>query len=67
MSGEQITSKELNETLVDKKPQIKNKRVNINDLLGRIREENTKQKKENYMYVGIVVGVLAVTGVIASL
>ncbi len=67
MSGEQITSKELNETSVDKKPQIKNKSVNINDLLGRIREENTKQKKENYMYVGIVVGVLAATGIIASL
>ena len=67
MSGEQITSKELNETSVNKKPKIKNKSVNINDLLGRIREENTKQKKENYMYVGIVVGVLAATGIIASL
>ena len=38
MSGQQITSKELNETLVNKKPEIKNKKVNINDLLGRIRE-----------------------------
>ena len=42
-------------------------KVNINDLLSRVREENNKQKKENYMFVGLAVGVAAITGIIASL
>tara|TARA_B100000700_G_C14459991_1_gene585673 strand:- start:308 stop:505 length:198 start_codon:yes stop_codon:yes gene_type:complete len=65
MSGEQITAKELN-----KNPNLNNSntsRVNINHLLEKVRSERSKEKKENYLFLGLVVGVLAVTGIIASL
>ncbi len=42
-------------------------RVDINDLLHRVREEKNKQKKENYLFLGLVCSAVAVTGVIASL
>ena len=32
-----------------------------------VREEKSKERKENYMFLGLVVGLLAVTGIIASL
>ena len=67
MSGEQIINSEANKSLNDNKMKSKQPRVNINHLLSKIREEKNKQKKENYMFVGIVVGALAVSGIIASL
>ena len=68
MSGEQITAKELNRphNFRSEENQIK-KRVDINDLLYKVRSEKVREKKENYIFLGLVVGVLAVTGVIASL
>jgi len=42
-------------------------RVNINVLLTKVREEKNKEKKENLIFVGLVCGVVAVTGIIASL
>ena len=44
-----------------------NSRVNINDLISRVRDDEKKQKKENLVFFGLVVSVLAVTGIIASL
>ena len=68
MSGEQITAKELNSTAnIDSSAKSKKTKVNINDLLYKIREEKNKEKKENYVFLSLVIGVLAVTGVIASL
>tara|TARA_Y100000590_G_scaffold456837_1_gene608233 strand:+ start:1648 stop:1851 length:204 start_codon:yes stop_codon:yes gene_type:complete len=67
MSGEQIINREANKSLNDNTMKSKQPRVNINHLLSKIREEKNKQKKENYMFVGIVVGALAVSGIIASL
>ena len=67
MSGEQIINREANKSLNDNTKKSKQPRVNINHLLSKIREEKNKQKKENYMFVGIVVGALAVSGIIASL
>ena len=67
MSGEQIINRETNKSLNDNKMKSNQPRVNINHLLSKIREEKNKQKKENYMFVGIVVGALAVSGIIASL
>ena len=67
MSGEQLTSKDLNEPRVELNNNQKKPRVNINDLLDRVREEKNKEKKENYIFLFLIVGVLAVTGVIASL
>mgnify|MGYP001292664957 FL=1 len=68
MSGEQITHKELNKTpSMSSYSNSNGKRVNINNLLRNIRDEKSKEKKENYVFLGLVVSVLAVTGIIASL
>ncbi len=68
MSGEQITAKELNNTInISTSEKSKKTKVNINDLLYKIREEKNKEKKENYVFLSLVIGVLVVTGVIASL
>ena len=51
----------------DSKTKSPNHRVDINDLLSRAREDEKKQKKENLVFFGVLVSVLAITGVIASL
>ena len=62
MSGEQLTAKDLN-----KKPTgSSSKRVDINNLLSKVREEKNKEKKENLIFLGLICGVVAVTGIIAS-
>ena len=68
MSGEQITHKELNKTPnMSSYSDSNSKRVNINNLLRNIRDEKSKEKKGNYIFLGLVISVLAVTGIIASL
>ena len=68
MSGEQLTAKESNiKSDVNSFNRSKSSKVDINDLLYRVREEKSKERKENYMFLGLVVGVLVVTGIIASL
>ena len=62
MSGELLTAKHLNKTPIARS----SKRVNINDLLSKIREGKNKEKKENYIFLGLICGVVAVTGIIAS-
>ena len=42
-------------------------RVDINDLLSRVRDDEKKQKKENLVFFGVVASVIAITGIIASL
>ena len=68
MSGEHLSAKDLNKISSEAtfSKSIKSK-ININDLLHKVREEKTKDRKENYMFLGLVVGLLAVTGIIASL
>ena len=68
MSGEQITAKELNNTTsINSSEKSKKTKVNINDLLYKIRVEKNKEKKENYIFLGLICGMVAVTGIIASL
>ena len=68
MSGEQLTAKESNSNSdVNSFNKSKSSKVDINDLLYRVREEKSKERKENYMFLGLVVGLLTVTGIIASL
>ena len=43
------------------------RRVDINDLLSRARDDEKKQKKENLVFFGLVASVIVVTGIIASL
>ena len=68
MSGEQIASEDINRNSKTRSyTKSKKLKVNINDLLDKVREEKSKERKENYMFLGLVVGLLAVTGIIASL
>ena len=68
MSGEQLSAKDLNK-ISNQATSSKTKKlkININDLLDKVREEKNKARKENYMFLGLVICVLAVTGIIASL
>ena len=67
MSGEQLSAKDLNKisnlNTISKSKKLK---ININDLLGKVRAEKNKERRENYMFLGLVISVLAVTGIIAS-
>ena len=63
MSGEQLTAKDLNKTSIDRS----SKKIDINDLLAKVRQEKNKEKKENYIFLSLICGVVAVTGIIASL
>ena len=72
MRGDQLASDRdikkpnLNYYKVSKK-RSPNTRVDINDLLSRVRENEKKQKKENLVFFGIVASVIVITGIIASL
>ena len=67
MSGEQITAKATNSTVKTQSTGFKTSRVNINNLLSKVRKENNKERKENYIFLGLICAVVAVTGIIASL
>jgi hypothetical protein len=68
MSGEHLSAKDLNKISSQATfSKSKKSKININDLLNKVREEKTKERKENYMFLGLVISVLAVTGIIASL
>ncbi len=62
MSGEQLTTKDLNKIPINRT----SRKVDINDLLSKVRHEKNKEKKENLIFVGLICGVVAVTGIIAS-
>ena len=42
-------------------------KVNIKNLMSRVREEEKKQKKENLIFFGFISFVVVATGLIASL
>ena len=44
-----------------------NRRVDINDLLSRVRDDEKKQKKENLVFFGLVASVIVITGGVASI
>jgi hypothetical protein len=69
MSGEQLTVKEPIKTADIQLLKNSNiaSRVNINDLLSRLKQEKKKVKKENYIFLGIICTVITVTGIIASI
>jgi len=62
MSGE-ISSLDHQEE-VKKNPNIK---VDINDLLSRVRDEKKKERKENLLFLSLIGSVIVITGIIASL
>ena len=42
-------------------------RVDINDLLSRVRDDEKKQKKENLVFFSLIASVIVITAIIASL
>ena len=42
-------------------------RVNINNLMSKVRADYKKKKKENLVFVGLIGSVVIITGIIASL
>ena len=69
MSGEQLTAKKsinISEVQLSKNSNTAS-RVNIHELLSKVRQEQVKEKKENYIFLGLICAVITVTGVIASL
>ena len=42
-------------------------RVNINNLMSKIRADYKKKKKENLVFVGLIGSIVVITGIIASL
>ena len=67
MSGEQITAKVINSNVKTQSIKSKTSKVNINNLLSKVREERSKERKENYLFLGLICTVVVVTGIIASL
>ena len=43
------------------------RRVYINNLLSKVRDDEKKQKKENLVFFSLVASVIVITGIIASL
>ena len=62
MSGEKSSYDQQVE--LKKTPNIK---VDINDLLSRVRDEKKKERKENLLFLGLIGSVIVITGIIASL
>ena len=62
MSGE-ISSLDQ-QVEVKKTPNIK---VDINDLLSRVRDEKKRERKENLLFLSLIGSVIVITGIIASL
>ena len=44
-----------------------NIKVDINDLLSRVRDEKKKERKEKLLFLGLIGSVIVITGIIASL
>ena len=61
MSGDQVNYNKINNSTSP------NRRVDINDLLSRVRDDEKRQKKENLVFFGLVASVVVITGIIASL
>jgi len=61
MSGDQVNYSKINNV------NTRANRVDINDLMSRVREDEKKQKKENLVFFSLIATVIVITGIIASL
>ena len=61
MSGDQVNYSKSNNI------NTRSNRVDINDLMSRVRDDEKKQKKENLFFFGLVASVIVITGIVASL
>ena len=61
MSGDQLNYSKVNQI------STRTNRVDINDLMSRVRDDEKKQKKENIVFFSLIATVIVITGIIASL
>ena len=61
MSGDQLNYGKVNQV------NTRTNRVDINDLMSRVRDDEKKQKKENIVFFSLIASVIVITGIIASL
>ena len=61
MSGDQLNYSKANNI------NTRTNRVDINDLMSRVRDDEKKQKKENLVFFSLIASVIVITGIIASL
>ena len=61
MSGDQLNYSKVNQI------NTRTNRVDINDLMSRVRDDEKKQKKENIVFFSLIATVIVITGIIASL
>ena len=61
MSGDQVNYNKISNS------NSSGRRVDINDLLSRARNDEKKQRKENLVFFSLVASVIVITGIIASL
>ena len=76
MSTEQLSKKNTNQLIVDTEdisleldnitPKKNKKKVDINLLMDKVREEKKREKKENLIFISLIASVVLVTGAIAS-
>ena len=60
MSGDRINYSKANNI------NARSSRVDINDLMSRVRDDEKKQKKENLVFFSLIASVIIITGIIAS-
>ena len=61
MSGDQVNYSKVSNI------NTRANRVDINDLMSRVRDDEKKQKKENIVFFSLIATVVVITGIIASL
>ncbi len=74
MSTENLSNKSTSAFIIDSEDldlesrisKKKDKKVDINLLMDRVREEKKKEKKENLIFVSLIASVVLITGAIAS-
>ena len=74
MSGEQITNTSVETQIIEddlhslgSSPSKTKKRVDINDLLSKVRLAQKKERMESTFFFGLVAAVIVVTGLIVSI
>ena len=74
MSTENLSNKSTSAFIIDSEDldlenhisKKKDKKVDINLLMDKVREEKKKEKKENLIFVSLIASVVLITGAIAS-
>ncbi len=61
MSGDQVNYSKVNNI------NTRSNRVDINDLMSRVRDDEKKAKKENLVFFSLIAFVIVITGIFASL